>query len=505
MCGHQAPVQICLAFYSLQSIFNSVRTSINSTIYSLFATLLIGFVLISCTEAAITPTPNSIEVTTVVTATPEAAPPTATSVPPATAPPITSGCVRGALRTEDEIVIGTLYPLSNPSMMANGLAMQAATNLAVAAINEQGGIDGKPLRIVVYDSGSNPAQAALFAQRMITLDCVIAIVGVFHSNVALAVKDIAVQYHVPVLFADPYADEVTAIQSNEVFRIAPTYSMLISMMGKWLQAVGDYNQDGDIFAVVLAENTPYGQERLQRIQEELPPMGINSTGFLVDLPATDFSPIIARIVALDKSPDVIFLYLHNGEVIPLLKQLIDAGISPERNTLLVATSQLLDDVQFWQQVPNGNFVIAMQVGPWPSTVTPFGQTFAQEFNQYFQRWPEASAFEAYDAMWILSDAIARADSLAPDAVIGALERTNLTLASGHYTFPYGSLNPPNGNDIPAYMWHQWPNPQILYLQYTEPNQPATQMEVIWPPLYRSTDAPLAPQLLERNALSSHHQ
>ncbi len=438
----------------------------------------------------------------VATATPEA-PPTSTIVPPATAPPIASACVRGALRTEEEVVVGTLYPLSNPSLMANGLAMQAATNLAVADINEQGGIDGKPLRTVVYDTGSSPAQAALFAERMITLDCVVAIVGVFHSDVALAVKDMAVQYHVPVLFADPYADEVTAVRADEVFRIAPTHSMLISMMGNWLQAVGDYNHDGDLFAVVLAENTAYGQDRLQRIQTVLPSMGIKTKGFLVDLPATDFSPVIARIVAQEQLPDVIFLYLHNGEVIPLIKQLLDAGIGPERNTLLVATSQILDDTQYWQQIPNGNFVIAMQIGPWPSTVTLMGQTFAQEFNQYFQRWPEASAFEAYDALWLLSNAIDRADSLAPNAVISALERTDLTLASGHYTFPYGSLNPPNGNDIPSYMWHQWPDPQILYLQYTEPNQPATQMEVVWPPIYRTTDAPLTPELWERTGLLNH--
>jgi branched-chain amino acid transport system substrate-binding protein len=386
-------------------------------------------------------------------------------------------------------------------MMTNGFAMQAAANLAVADINEGGGINGKPLRIIIYDSGSNPDQAALFAERMITLDCVAAIVGVFHSDVALAVKDVAVQYHIPVIFADPYADEVTADLDKEVFRIAPTRSMLIDMMGDWLQAVGDYNQDGEVFAVVLTENSAYGQARLQTIETELPGKGVRVAGFAIDLPTTDFSPIIARIVALDKLPDFVLLYLHNGEVMGLMKQLLDAGIGPERNTLLVATPKLLDDTQFWQQVPNGNYVIAMQIGPWHSTVTPLGQNFAQAFNQYFQRWPEASAFEAYDAVWLIADAIDRADSLAPDAVISTLEQTDITLASGHYTFPYGSLNPPDGTNVPHYLWHQWPVPQVLYLQYTQPNQPAAQMSVIWPPAYRTTDSPIAPALLERSTLA----
>ncbi len=479
-----------------------IKSTTKSTIYTSCTLLLATLgLLMACAQALPTPLP-AVAVTVVATATVEAPPLPPTAMPATTTASLTSACARGALRTEDEILIGSLYPLSNPTMMTNGFAMQAAANLAVADINEGGGINGKPLRMIIYDSGSNPAQAALFAERMITLDCVAAIVGVFHSDVALAVKDVAVQYHIPVIFADPYADEVTADLDKEVFRIAPTRSMLIEMMGDWLQAVGDYNQDGEVFAVVLTENSAYGQARLQTIKAELPTKGVRVAGFTVDLPTTDFSPMIARIVALDKLPDFVLLYLHNGEVIGLMKQLLDAGIGPERNTLLVATPKLLDDTQFWQQVPNGNYAIAMQIGPWPSTVTPLGQSFAQEFNQYFQRWPEASAFEAYDTVWLIADAIDRADSLAPDAVISALEQTDITLASGHYTFPYGSLNPPNGTTEPNYLWHQWTVPQVLYLQYTQPNQPAAQMSVIWPPTYRTTDSPIAPALLERSTLAS---
>jgi len=419
--------------------------------------------------------------------------------------PIATGCTRGTLSTEDEIVIGSLYPLSNPHMMATGFAMQAATNLAITEINEQGGIEGKLLRAIVYDSASKPAQGALFAERMITIDCVAAIIGIFHSDVALAVKDVAVRYHIPVLFADPYADEITAAQEKEIFRIAPTYSMLTRAMGEWLTTVGDYNGDGEQLAVIVSENTLYGQTRLERIEETLPPMGIRTVGISVDLPTNDFSPTIARIVALDKLPDVIFLYFHNGDVIPLTKQLIDAGIGPTRNSLLVTTPKILEDQLYWQQVPNGYYLIAMQIGPWPSTVTEVGQTFAQQFNQYFQRWPEASAFEAYDAVWLIADAIERAGSLAPDTIISALEESDITLASGRYTFPFNSTSPPDGQSVPMYMWHQWSSPPILYLQYTANNQPASQMRVIWPPAYSKSPDPIALELVELNKQRNAHQ
>lgn len=405
------------------------------------------------------------------------------------------GCNRSQ-HENPEIVVGAIYPLSSVNIMINGFAMQAATNLAVSEINAKGGINGKPLRVITYDSGTSPAQGALYAERLITLDCVIAIIGVFQSDVAQAVKEVAIQYHIPVIFADPYEDELTADQAPEIFRIAPTRTMLTEMMGKWLAEVGDYNRDGELSAVLLSDNSPMGLKRIERAQRLLPTYGIALEAFAVDLPTNDFSSIIARIVALPMLPDAIFLYTSDSETLKLLHALLAANIGPRRNTLLVTSLMALDEAQFWQQVPEGTYTVALQIGPWLSTVPPLGQHFAQQFAQYFQRWPEAAAFEAYDAVWLIADAIKRAHSLSTDDIIRALEATDLTLASGHYTFPYGAANPPDGQTVPAYMWHQWPDPPILYLQYTEVNQAAEQSTVIWPATYRTIDGPLAPNLVE---------
>ena len=409
-------------------------------------------------------------------------------------PPNPTTCDRGPLVEASEVVIGAIYPLSSAPFMNVGFAMQGATNLALAEINEAGGINGKPVRLVVYDSADSPEQGALYAERLATVDCVATIVGVFHSDVALAVKAVAIRHHLPVIFADPYADEVTADHAAEIFRIAPTRSMLIEMMGRWLAAVGDYNGDGELSTVLLVENSRYGTMRSELAQKLLPAYGINPIVFPIDLPTTDFSPLIARIVALEKLPDAAFIYLHNGDNLLLQQQLLAAGIGPQRRTLLVAPPSALDDTTFWQKVPDGIYTVVTQIGPWHSTVTPMGQRFAERFQQYFNRWPEGPAFEAYDALWLAADAIKRANSLAADDIIRALEQTDLTLASGHYTFPYGSTNPPDGKIIPNYLWHQWPEPQLLYLQYTAINQPARLAPVIWPSTYQTVEGPLAPEM-----------
>ncbi len=106
------------------------------------------------------------------------------------------------------------------------------------------------------------------------------------------------------------------------------------------------------------------------------------------------------------------------------------------------------------------------------------------------RFPEAYAFEAYDSLWLMADAIDRAGSLDPDEIIAALEATDFEGAAGRYYFPYGLENPPEADDQPAFMWHQWPEVPLLFLQYTEPNQHSDNVQVIWPETYRTSEGPI---------------
>ena len=74
---------------------------------------------------------------------------------------------------------------------------------------------------------------------------------------------------------------------------------------------------------------------------------------LVDLPTTDFSPVIARIVAHDSLPDAVFIYLSKDAAFNLQRQMLDAGIGPQKKTLIVNSASLTDNQAFWQQIPDG--------------------------------------------------------------------------------------------------------------------------------------------------------
>jgi ABC-type branched-subunit amino acid transport system substrate-binding protein len=366
--------------------------------------------------------------------------------------------------------------------------MQAAFNIAVDDINDAGGILGKPLRVILNDTEGLPERGTAVMERLVTQDCVVAVVGEYHSAVGLTMKEVSNKYHMPTIFAETYSDDITAVGYPEVFRIAPASTFTAQMDAQWLTEVGDYNGDGTLFVVIVAENTGYGTGQVEKAEAWFPEFGIELETFFADLPTMDFAPIIARILALDSTPDAILIKVTGETSYNLQQQLYEGGVDITQ-TIVVANQVALNHEEFWENVPDGAYAVVPRIGPWASSATEIGLEFAEKYRAVMNRFPEAYAFEAYDSLRIMADAINRAGSLDPDAIITALEETDIDLAAGHYYFPYGSSNPPSG-DVAAFMWHQWPDVPLLYLQYTEANQHSDNVEVIWPETYRTSEGPI---------------
>lgn len=389
----------------------------------------------------------------------------------------------------EQILIGAAAPLSAPGSVTGGLVMQAAFNIAVDDINSAGGVLGKPVKIILNDTEGLPERGTAVMERLITQDCVVAVVGEYHSAVGLTMKEVSHKYHIPTIFAETYADDITAVQYPEVFRIAPASTFTAQMDAKWLTEVGDYNGDGELFVVIVAENTGYGTGQVEQADNWFPEFGLTHESFFADLPTQDFGPIVQRINALPTVPDAILIKVTGETSYNLQQQLYEGGIDKSQ-TIVVANQVALNHDEFWQNVPDGSFAVIPRVGPWASSATATGLEFAEKYRAVMGRFPEAYAFEAYDSLMLMADAINRAGSLDPDAIIAALEDTEYEGAAGTYTFPYGTQNPPEADGQPAFMWHQWPEVPLLFLQYTEANQHSDDVEVIWPETYRTSDGPI---------------
>src|SRR2546426_11361693 len=86
--------------------------------------------------------------------------------------------------------------------------------------------------------------------------------------------------------------------------------------------------------------------------------------------------------------------------------------------------------------------------------------------------PSPQAIENYDAMLVLADAIARAKSTDGKAIIAALEKPDIVLGRGRYTF--------STSREPDWAYHQFMNAPVALLQFDKANQDAEDAPIIWP-------------------------
>ncbi len=408
-----------------------------------------------------------------------APPPAATSAPAATAAP--------AVPEATTIRIGGVGPLSSPGDVATGVAMNYTMNLAVQDLNAKGGVLGKPVELIFGDTQGLPEQGTAVAERLISEDHVVALVGEAHSAVGLTELEVAHKYGIPVVFAETWSDKITATGYPEVFRIAPASTMNSKASADWAKAVGATS------VLDIAENTDYGTGQVASDKQYFEAAGIKFIDpIFVELNAQDLQPILARIKAVSPPPAMIRVAVTGQASYNLESQMVDLGIAPSKATIGVASTDALAP-EFWQSVPNGNYFAFSYIGLPPSLFNDTTKHVATEYQKAFKTDVPVYALEAYDSVMIAADAIQRAGTTDPKAIIAALETTDINLAQGHYYFKYTSKNPlPSDGSVPAYMWHQWPDPAILVMQYFQPKQTWQDAAVVWPPAYQNHGTAIIP-------------
>ena len=87
----------------------------------------------------------------------------------------------------DPIVVGGLFAQSGPAAVV-GTPSKLVAEMTVKQINDMGGILGRPVKLVAYDTESSPDVALRQARQLVEGDKVLAIIGPTSTGEGLAVK-----------------------------------------------------------------------------------------------------------------------------------------------------------------------------------------------------------------------------------------------------------------------------------------------------------------------------
>jgi branched-chain amino acid transport system substrate-binding protein len=102
----------------------------------------------------------------------------------------------GSTAAEKPIKLGAFFDLSGPAAFI-GTPTKLVAQMAVDKINKAGGINGRPLELIIGDTEGDPAKAVNIAKKFIYKDKVAAIIGPTRTGTGMAVKKIIHAGQVP--------------------------------------------------------------------------------------------------------------------------------------------------------------------------------------------------------------------------------------------------------------------------------------------------------------------
>ncbi len=193
---------------------------------------------------------------------------------------------------KDEIVLGSIQDLSGP-LAGFGKAVRQGMILRVDEINEQGGINGRKLRLVVEDSGYDPRRAVLAAQKLVNQEKIFAMVG--HIGTAQNMAAMPVQFQKNVINFLPVT---AAREMYEPFHrlkfanIGPYYEQIRIFLPKMVE------EKKPKAICLIYQDDEFGLEVLRGAEEGLKAVNmplVEKTSFKRG--ATDFSSQVARMKA----------------------------------------------------------------------------------------------------------------------------------------------------------------------------------------------------------------
>ncbi|MCG2730854.1 MAG: ABC transporter substrate-binding protein [Acetobacterium sp.] len=329
-----------------------------------------------------------------------------------------AGCSSSA--KSDVIKLGFIGPMTGDAAIY-GSSADAGAKLAVKEINAAGGIDGKNIELIGYDSKADQTEAINAYNRLRDQDGVVAVIGGTLSGETLAMKDIMVKDNMPVLSPTATAVEVTQDAPN-IFRAC----FLDDYQGQAAANFAATTLGAKTAALLIGTGNPYSEGVSAAFKTAFTAKGGTIAGSeSYGTSDKDFSAQLTKIKEMN--PDVVFVPDYVQTVGPILQKAKEMGI-----TAKFIGADGWDGVQVeYADAAQGNYFTNHYAADSPS---PTVQNFIKAYQTEYNKVPNSFAALGYDAVYAMVDAIKAAGSTDSADIIKALNNTNYAGVTGNLKF-----------------------------------------------------------------------
>lgn len=330
----------------------------------------------------------------------------------------------GAEKKETKpIKIGLVNPLSG-NAATYGQSTKNGLELAMAEINQAGGINGRQFELVFEDDAGEPKQAASAAQKLVDQPDIVALQGSALSSSTLAMAPIIEKAKIPHLVVSSSSGKLTGINPY-FFRMAVQDDQVGSLIGELM--VKGINAKN---IAILYPNNDYGKGLSASTEAKVKELGGTVVANVPYLATDkDFQAQLTDIKA--KKPDGIALagtYTDGALITRQAREMgitvpIAGGTGPNSPKFIEIAGKAADGVVFL-----GVFI--------PNNPDPKVQDFVTKYKAKYNIEPDQFAALAYDQMYVIADAAKRVEGgkITRESLTKALKGTSYQGVTGKVAF-----------------------------------------------------------------------
>ncbi|NCC88434.1 MAG: ABC transporter substrate-binding protein [Clostridia bacterium] len=317
-----------------------------------------------------------------------------------------------------EIKIGLLNEMTGGNATI-GTAAANGAKLAIKEINANGGLLGKQIKAVVADNKSEPSESANAMTKLLTQDNVIAVTGTFSSSNAIAAASVAEANKKPYLVAGATNPKVTV---DEKTKTVKKYIYRVCFIDPFQGTVAANFAAKDLkvkkAAMLVDNSSDYSKGLAEFFEAAFTKEGgeiVSNEAYLQK--DTDFKATLTKIKS--KGADILYVPGYYEEVGKIVKQAREMGITVPIIGADGWDSPKLVEIASPSALNGTYFTNHYSV----EDTSPKAKAFVEAYTKEFGQKPEALAVLGYDAVYVLADAIKRANSTEAAKIIEALATT----------------------------------------------------------------------------------
>ena len=302
------------------------------------------------------------------------------------------------------IVVGGIFSITGPASYL-GEPERNTLQMMVDDINAQGGIKGRPVKVVIYDSEANVTKARLHAEKLISKDNAMTIIGPSLTHTSMTVLEVTQKAKTPLISCAAGVGIVSPAKDRVwVFKTAQTDQMAVARIYQYLQKQGLKK------IAIITVSTGFGVSGKKQLEEQAPKFGLEIVGNEVfGEKDTDMTPQLTKIRGTDAQTVICWgtgpapaLVAKNMKQLGFIIPLIQSHGAASKKFI-----ELAGDAADGILMPAGKLAIFQQL-PDTDPQKKVCQTYDDMYRKKFNAPASSFGGYAYDAFNILKKAVEKA-------------------------------------------------------------------------------------------------